>query len=256
MTSQNVTALTLSFDPGHAPLNLFKPVTVTLDGTKVTAGQPKTDGSWSASFLKSDGKWALAGTATRAPALVKRHGLQGPIDDAFMDAFVFVMPTGAPINDAAGKWVADESARALREWQRHFRGDAPQKKDTEIKDEDIANKNLALWGDPSSNAVLKKIADKLPVKWTADGIEVVGKKYAAGEHVPILIYPNPLNPSRYVVLNSGFTYREYDYLNNAREVPKLPDWAIVDLRTAPDAVNPGKVVDAGFFDEAWQVKKP
>ena len=30
----------------------------------------------------------------------------------------------------------------------------------------------------------------------------------AAHHVPILIYPNPLNPQRYVVLNSGFTFRE------------------------------------------------
>ena len=253
--TDNVTSLSLSFESGHAPLDLFQPVVVSMDGTSIPTTKPKTDGSWSASLVKREGKWALADSAT-APTtgLAKRHGLQGPIDDAFMDAFVFVTPTGTPLNEAAGKWVTSELDHATREWQRHFRGVAPQKKDTEVKDEDIAGKNLALWGDPSSNAVLKKIADKLPVKWTAEGIEVGGKKYASGEHVPILIYPNPLNPKKYVVLNSGFTYREYDYLNNARQVPKLPDWAIVDLRVAPDAANPGKVVEAGFFDEQWQVK--
>jgi hypothetical protein len=102
--------------------------------------------------------------------------------------------------------------------------------------------------------VLKKIAEQLPVKWNAEGIEVGGKKYAAGEHVPVLIYPNPLNSSRYVVINSSFTYREYDYLNNARQIPKLPDWAIVDLSEAPNTLLPGKIVDAGFFDEKWKLK--
>ena len=63
------------------------------------------------------------------------------------------------------------------------------------------------------------------MKWTADGIKVGDRNFTAGEHVPLLIYPNPLNPKKYVVLNSSFTYREYDYLNNARQVPKLPDWA-------------------------------
>jgi hypothetical protein len=226
---------------------------VVIDGTSVTCGKAKTDRSWRASFVKKGNAWALAGEL--ASGLVKRHGLQGPIDDALMDSFLFVTPTGTPINEAAGKWVTSELQHATHEWQRQFRGDAPQKKDMEIKDEDIAKNNLVLWGDPSSNAVLKKIADKLPVKWTAEGIQVGAKKYAAGEHVPILIYPNPLNPQKYVVLNSSFTYREYDYLNNARQVPKLPDWAIVNLSVAPDAVNPGKVVDAGFFDEKWQVKK-
>ncbi len=102
---------------------------------------------------------------------------------------------------------------------------------------------------------MKKIADKLPIRWTADGIEVGGRKFAAGEHVPLLIYPNPLNPQRYVVLNSGFTYREYDYLNNARQVPKLPDWAIINLSEPPNAVSPGKVVAADFFDEQWRLNQ-
>ena len=56
--------------------------------------------------------------------------------------------------------------------------------------------------------------------------------------MPILIFPNPLNPERYVVLNSGFTFREYDYLNNARQVPKLPDWAVVDVTTPAVLARP------------------
>jgi len=71
--------------------------------------------------------------------------------------------------------------------------------------------------------------------------------------VPVLIYPNPLNPKRYVVINSGFTFREYDYLNNARQVPKLPDYAVVDIDTPPSSRRPGKIVTAGFFDEHWDL---
>ncbi len=119
---------------------------------------------------------------------------------------------------------------------------------------DIAGSNLILWGDPQSNSVLHKIADRLPIRWDGDLVIVGEKRYPAADHVPILIFPNPLNPEKYVVLNSGFTYREYDDLNNARQVPKLPDWAIVDVRTPPDSRAPGKVVDAGFFDEAWKLK--
>jgi hypothetical protein len=70
-----------------------------------------------------------------------------------------------------------------------------------------------------------------------------------------LIYPNPLNPERYIVLNSGFTYREYDYLNNARQTPKLPDWAVIDLREPASSRYPGKIVAAGFFDENWELKE-
>jgi hypothetical protein len=107
---------------------------------------------------------------------------------------------------------------------------------------------------PESNAVLKKIADKLPIRWEGDKVVVGSKSFAAETHAPVLIYPNPLNPSKYVVLNSGFTYREYDYLNNARQVPKLPDWAIIDITTPPDSRSPGKVVAADFFGEEWELK--
>ncbi len=64
-----------------------------------------------------------------------------------------------------------------------------------------------LWGDPSSNRILARIADRLPVKWTADGI-VVEQALSPETHAAILIYPNPLNLTKYVVLNSGFTFRE------------------------------------------------
>ena len=57
-----------------------------------------------------------------------------------------------------------------------------------------------------------------------------------------------------MVLNSGFTFREYDYLNNARQTPKLPDWAVVDTSTKPDARWPGKVVAADFFGERWELR--
>ena len=74
---------------------------------------------------------------------------------------------------------------------------------------------------------------------------------SAGHHVPVLIYPNPLNPKRYVVLNSGFTFREYDYLSNARQVPKLPDYAVVDIDKPVTSRAPGGIVAAGFFTETW-----
>ena len=57
-----------------------------------------------------------------------------------------------------------------------------------------------------------------------------------------------------MVLNSGFTFREFDYLNNARQVPKLPDYAVVDTATPADGRFPGKIAAAGFFDERWQLQ--
>jgi hypothetical protein len=145
--------------------------------------------------------------------------------------------------------------RAIRQWRAQFRGDARVKDDATITDDDIASANLILWGDPQSNSLIKRIADKLPIRWQGDNLVVGRDRYPAADHVPVFIYPNPLNPKHYVVLNSGFTFREADLQSNARQVPRLPDWAILDIRTAPDANQPGKIVVADFFGEKWEIAR-
>jgi hypothetical protein len=173
----------------------------------------------------------------------KRHGLQGPVDDAFLDSFVFVSPTGSPMAAGVAGWVAAEEKRAILEWRRQFRGEAQVREDKDVTDADIASSNLILWGDPGSNRVLARIADRLPVKWTADGVALGKDRYSA-THVPVLIYPNPLNPKKYVVLNSGFTFADAAARSNSLQTPKLPDYAVVNTAG-------GKVVRAGFFNEDW-----
>jgi hypothetical protein len=37
-------------------------------------------------------------------------------------------------------------------------------------------------------------------------------------------------------------------------VAKLPDWAVIDLKVAPDAIAPGAIPAAGFFNEVWQFR--
>lgn len=248
--TSNVNAFTLETGAGGCPLDLAGKPVVTIDGQKLNVIGPMSDRSWKVHFRKAGNQWTAVESSVIA-GLHKVHGLQGPVDDAFLDSFVFVTPTGTPLAVEVGKWVASEQQRAITEWRRHFRGDAQVRKDTEITDADMAASNLILWGDPGSNKILARIADKLPIKWTVDSVVVGDKRFAAATHAPILIFPNPLNPKKYVVLNSGFTFREFDYLNNARQTPKLPDYAVVDITTPPDFRYPGKIVLAGFFNEAW-----
>ena len=262
LTVGNITGLKLTIPAGSSPFALDQPVelrvqSMTSDGTaippqKITVQQSGTDLSWDCELYLDEATWRLGPAPDRG--LRKRHGLQGPIDDAFMDAFVIVSPTGTSAHDAVDHWVAGELEHLVREWRRQFRGDAIVKPDVSITDEDLAENNLVLFGDPSSNLIIRKIKDQLPIGWTQDELIVNGQTFPAAQHAPVLIFPNPLNPKRYVVVNSGFTYREFAYLNNARQVPKLPDWAIIDLRTPPDTIWPGRVIAAGFFDEAWKLK--
>jgi hypothetical protein len=94
----------------------------------------------------------------------------------------------------------------------------------------------------------------LPLRRHGDAWSIGPHRVDAAAAVPILIYPNPLNPNRSIVLNSGFTFREYAYLNNARQIPMLPDWAIVSATEERGPQLPGKILASGFFDERWQPK--
>jgi pimeloyl-ACP methyl ester carboxylesterase len=249
--TDNVSALTISMPPGHCPFNGLERVRVLIDGQELSGTRVQSDKSWKASFHKRGGKWESGEVDDQSVA--KRHGLQGPIDDAFLGSFLVVRPTGRSANEKIKGWVDAELARATNEWRRHFRGDARVKDDTAVGTNDIAQHNLILWGDPESNQFLARIKDRLPLAWDGKSIAAGRKSFDATHHVPLLIYPNPLNPARYVVLNSGFTFREYDYLNNARQVPRLPDWAVVDVNTPPSSRWPGKIADAGFFGERWEL---
>lgn len=245
--TQNVTALTIDFGPGGSPFPADAKTALQIDGAKLTAPAPMSDRSLRVHLRLEGGGWKVVDSARRQ-GIHKRHGLQGPIDDAFMDSFIFVLPTGEPSRKGVADRIRSEQDRAIREWRRQFRGDARVKKDTEITEADIASANLVLWGDPSSNRLMARIADQLPIAWTA---EKVGE-LPASNHYPAYVYPNPLNPNRYVVINSGFTFREFDYLNNARQIPKLPDWAIIDVSEPATGRWPGKVAKAGFFNEEWK----
>ncbi|MBC8003747.1 MAG: prolyl oligopeptidase family serine peptidase [Opitutaceae bacterium] len=249
----NVSALTLSFAAGLCPLEIGQSPKVILDGETITAGKVGTDRSWTAHFQKTGPSWKERTTPTGG-ALRKQHGLQGPIDDAFMDSFIVVRPTGKALNEKTSQWVDREMTRAVEQWRAQFRGDAQVKNDTEVSDADLANHNVVLWGDPSSNRLLARLISKLPLKWDAGNLQIGGETYSSSDHAPVMIYPNPLNPKRYVVLNSGFTFRGFG--SNADQTPKLPDYAIIEITKPATTRAPGGVALAGFFDESWQVKKP
>ncbi len=254
-TTKNVSALTLTFAPGQYPLDNTRKGRVVLDGQKLEGPVAQSDRSWTAHFRKTGKTWKLAANVTDESGLQKQHGLQGPIDDAFMDSFLMVRPTGTPLNETVGAWAAKELIHATNHWRQQFRGEPRVKDDSDVTDADIAAHNLVLWGDPSSNKLLARIVDKLPVQWSGKGVVVGKQTFDAAHFVPVMIYPNPLNPKKYVVLNSGFTFREYDYLNNARQVAKLPDYAVVDVNLPVTSRAPGGIADAGFFGERWELKK-
>jgi predicted esterase len=186
----------------------------------------------------------------------KATGLQGPIDDAFTLPFLCVRATSKPWSERTDQYAEANLKRFRAEWAKYMRGDLPIKDDVDVTSEDIADKNLILFGDPSSNSILGVLVDGLPLAWNNATIQFQGsaKKFDSAMHVPVLIYPNPLNPSKYVVLNSGHTFRADDFQGtNALLYPRLGDYAVLQLTTKGPALGVEQIVLNGLFDDSWQL---
>jgi hypothetical protein len=200
---------------------------------------------------KPDGTWSIG---SPPDVLRKRHGLQGPIDDAFLSRFLVVAPDHPSGNELIDRWVAFEIAHLQKRWRELFRGELPIKKAYEVNEADIAGRHLVLWGTPANNHLIAKVAGKLPVTWKGDAVIAGKSSFPSAHHLPLLIHPNPLSSTKYVVINSGPTFREAHDRTNSLQNPKLPDWAILDLNQPPNGESAGKVVAADFFDEFWKLK--
>ena len=183
-------------------------------------------------FIKQMNRWE---PRTLKPAVRKRAGLQGPIDDAFMERFLCV--TDSP-NETLNTFTAN--------FEKYFRGNVRTKATKDITKADINENHLVLWGTPATNKLIAKVIKDLPVRWTAAEIEVNNQKFDAKTHTLALINPNPLNPNKYVVLNSGHTFAKSDLTGtNALLYPRWGDWAVIETAT-------GKVKAAGLFDDSWR----
>ena len=258
LKTKNVTRLTIA-PPWRAGSGFEQRRVLEIDGQKIELDlfiHPVTLelGKWREAEPPS---WRMPPPVFRGrQRLAKTPGLQGPIDDVFLEPFLVVTPSGKSKHERVEAWVAAELAHFQDRWRRLFRGELRIKKDYEVTDRDLRDYHLVLWGDRSSNRLIEKVVDSLPIGWSESAITAGERSFASAGHVLAAIYLNPEQPNKYVVLNSGMTFREAHDKTNSQQTPKLPDWAVIDLSQPPDDRTPGKIAAAGFFDEQWQLKEP
>ncbi len=226
-TTSNVAALSFELPEGRRPSR------VVLDGQGLDAGGLR--------FKKTAGRW----TSGTLDGLRKRPGLQGPIDDAFLDGFTVIPPQGPGLNLPVNEWATREFRKASEAWRRTLRGDFP------TAPQAVEGKNVVLFGDPKSNPGIAVATELAGFHWDETGLRVGDKTWPADRYVLAFVYPSR---DRYVVVNSGFTWAENAALSNSRHVPLLPDWAVIDLQATGRMSQ--RVAAAGFFDETWKLAKP
>jgi hypothetical protein len=182
--TRNVRAIRLS--PGAPLVDPAKPIHVVWNGATHTASL-------------QDGAIALGDTGG---AGAKNDRTAGPLNDVINAPFAIVVGTASadPEMNAVLAQKGREFADYWQDWQKQ---PARVFKDTELSDADAARYSLILLGGADANLVSRKLADRLPVKVAADGIELAGHKFAATDARVHVIRPNPLNPDRYVVINAA-----------------------------------------------------
>ena len=224
---------------------------VKIDGETIEISDSGDQPGLQACFVKNRG-WHVDPKSTWQ--LRKHPGLQGPIDDALTSKFLFVMPSRPARNGIVERWINRESKYAMTRWRQIMRGDINTVLDTELTDEQIKSCNLICFGDFSGNRFLNRISSQLPIDWNRDKLVTGQDSYSAADHVAVFCYPNPANPSRYVVANSGLTFRKFSNTSNSRQIAMLPDWAIMKVgEPHDDAIFAGQIVRQGFFDEQWKL---
>jgi predicted esterase len=236
-----------SFSVGNIPDTPAGGWVLEVDGQTVRGGVGGSVGAGDAAWRRLErvgGGWRWARGLEVGEG--KRRGLQGPIDDAFLDPFLVVVPSGKSRRKEVDDWVQASLERFLTDWRAQFRGEPRVCRDVEVSAADLERYHVVVWGDPDSNRLLGRMRGRLPVRWDRRGIRVGGTGEVMEGEVASFIAPNPLNPDRYVVVNSGHTFAAWDG-TNARQTPRLPDWAVWAL----DGEG-ARVMRAGFFGEDWK----
>jgi hypothetical protein len=253
VTTTNVRALKLLLPPSSTRV----PITVEIDKDKLETRPDLNANGVALVYLERGENWhptLLQKLVTdRLRTRQKVTGFQGPIDDAFTSSFLCVRGTGKAWHAATQEFAGKNLKRFAAEWDKYMRGNLPIKNDDEVDAQDLATHHLILFGDPGSNTLLAQMLDGLPLTWTRESITLAGRKVDAATHVPVLIYPSPVNTDRLVVLNSGHTFRAADFQKtNALLYPRLGDYALLKLAPTEKDELGVDVVLAGLFDDFWR----
>jgi len=182
------------------------------------------------------------------PGPRKLPGLSGPLTDVYCEPVLHVYGSAVPGETEQLKAAAERAGNNWILWILNH--DQRVVADSEVTEQDIRDRTLVLFGTVRDNTLLARIAPGLPLGIGEDGIRV-GEHLFAGEDVGVrLIAPNPLNPSRYVVVQAGNTMAAAVAGNALPDF--LPDFVVYDERTVEQrerlVARHHPPLTVGFFD--------
>lgn len=174
----------------------------------------------------------------------------GPIGDINNTPYAIVV--GTLSKDARmNKFCQLRAESARDEWETWQHVKPRYFLDTEITNDQISKYSLILFGGPDENLVTRKLVEQIPLKIESDSMTIGGRNFPAQNAGVSMVYPNPLNPERYVVINASNSPDAMFFINR---LPGRFDYAIAETKAIGNSDIPfekGCVV-AGCFDYNWQ----
>ncbi|MCK5329738.1 MAG: hypothetical protein KAR36_14145, partial [Candidatus Latescibacteria bacterium] len=178
----------------------------------------------------------------------------GPIKAAYFSPFVFVYGTaGDAEQNALNLHLARIKAQL---WWWRANGHVHVVADEAVDARMIEEYNLILFGGPESNTVMARIAGELPISVQPGEITVGDRKIEGAGWAVRMIYPNPLNRKRLVLVNAGTDVegmRLTEVLGTMHSAAGLPDYIIYNREVKTKGW--GGVTAAGFFDQTWRLDR-
>jgi len=211
------------------------------------------NGSAQEMHLKN-GELRLTAAGYKPAPVHKNQRLPGSMSDFTVTPFAIVIGTISkdPEMVALCRKKAESAINAWRDWQKQ---EPRVFEDANMTDADMAKYSLLLVGGPDANRVTAQLAAKLPLRIAADRITIDGKDFTASDAALQMIYPNPLNPERYVWIAAG-TSTDGMYFSDPNP-QRPPDWEylIMDGHIPAYKQSASSLetrVVSGIFDYNWR----
>jgi pimeloyl-ACP methyl ester carboxylesterase len=244
INTQNISQFTLFLSEHFLP---FGEILLLINGEEISYAFKNSE---KLTFSKRGDKFQVG--ELKHLGLKKSSSFYGSIKQAYFSPFVLVYGTKG---DSATTELTFHQARLeATRWWRRANGFTEIISDTEVTSEIIADYNLVLFGGANENFITAKINENLPIK-VKDGRILLGEKRIKGKQIAVeFIYPNPLNPEKFVFVHEGNDLKGFllsDFFTTIYSGAGLPDFVIFDDRVKQKGW--GGVICAGFFDSDWQI---
>ena len=181
----------------------------------------------------------------------KHHGRSGPSGDLFFDGTIFVTGTTGTEDEAYYlRAVANYMKRAYHTKNGGVHRGGIQGEnyvylrvvpDSDLREEVRNSMNIVLFGTPRTNSVWKAWADRIPVRFEKNALELNGRRFESEAVALFAVFPHPEHPERYVAIHGGLTpdaIVDGSHLN----LGLLPDYIVYDG---------AKVITWGFWSGDW-----